>query len=538
MHMRALSRPCQAFPLDQGNTGLIAMLRAGGGYPVLAALFIAMALAYCAGARAQDGGAALVIGNSRYESLPAIESARTDTQQMALALQAAGFKVLRAGDVDKTIFDALLGKFEGLLNPEGTSVFYYAGHSVQISGENHIIPVDVALADGVASETINISDILARMRAKSKRSILILDACRSLPGLSKDGGTLSPGCAKQSVSAGMLVILAAEPGDPLAQDSLLAPSFIARAFKPGKDISAALAEVRQDIIDKSKGGQVIYYNSALEESEFTLNSTSKAEPTEPVQPNPPPQPTGPVTPPPTETGGTQGDCASLCPEMVSILAGSFEMGNASGESDEKPVHQVSIQAFSLGRYEVSIGEWRKCVTDGKCRDPGKAQASNAGDIPVYNVTWEDAVAYANWLSGVTGKHYRLPTEAEWEYAARAGTSFAFSGGSDPSPDIVDCKDCGAEGKRPAPHGRGLAPNAFGLSGMSGGVAEWVMDCWLPNYGKHRSDGTAVEVANCSKRVLRGGSWRDDRKHVTVTKRAYYDQDVPYPNNGLRVARDN
>ena len=566
MQLRAMGSSGQRSPLHEGEIELSAMRPAGMQYPkgnlprviaklvgkfgpyVFGAVFVAILSVTFSDARAEDIGAALVIGNSSYESLPVMESVKSDTRQVASALNAAGFHVLRAADADRTIFDAMFGKFEGLLNAGQTSVFYYAGHSVQISGQNYIVPTDVALSEGAESETIRISDILARMKAKSKRSILILDACRSLPGLDEGAGSLKSGCARQNVAAGTLVILAAEPGDPLAQDSLLAANFIARVLKPGKDINAALAEVRQDIIDKTEGGQVIYYNSALEEFEFTLNSTGTApppEPTEPPQPDQPVeaiQPDQPAEPPtplqPADTGNAQSDCADKCPDMVSIPAGTFRMGNPSGDPSVKPAHEVTVAAFALGQYEVSIGEWRKCLADGKCRDLGKKQEANDDNVPVYNVTWDDAVAYADWLSGMTGKHYRLPTEAEWEYAARAGTAFLYSGSDEPSPDVVDCKDCGDEGKRLLPRGRILKSNAFGLSGMSGGVSEWVEDCWVPNYEKHPNDGTAMEVANCAKRVLRGGSFRDDHKHVTVTSRAYYDHDVPYPNNGIRIARDN
>ena len=264
------------------------------------------------------------------------------------------------------------------------------------------------------------------------------------------------------------------------------------------------------------------------------------QPAIPAEPEPEPEVAvlAPPPPPAVETpevsdDGSFTDCAGHCPAMVNIPAGRFAMG--SGEGKEGPVHEVSVGAFALSRNEVTVVQWQACVAASKCRDPGAAVTGGGADLPVRNLTWDDAMAYAAWLSEVTGEAYRLPSEAEWEYAARAGTSHSYSGSAEASLDYVDCKDCGGAHKAPAPRGD-LLPNGFGLSGMSGGVADWVMDCWKPSYADAPTDGGA-RGGTCTQRVLRGGSWRDNQKHVRVTSRAFYDHDVPYPNNGLRIARD-
>jgi formylglycine-generating enzyme required for sulfatase activity len=221
--------------------------------------------------------------------------------------------------------------------------------------------------------------------------------------------------------------------------------------------------------------------------------------------------------------------------MVRIPSGSFEMGS-NGEASERPVHPVNVKSFAIGRREVTVAEWRACADGGGCPAVSEANATDAPDAPMHNLSWDDAVAYVTWLSKKTGKPYRLPSESEWEFAARAGTTGPYWWGSKIDAQFVSCKDCGGTYDKLAPPTRGVQPNPFGLVNVSGGVAEWVMDCWKPSYDGAPSDGTARD-GTCGERVLRGGSWRDDHSRVTVTSRGKYDHDVRYLNNGLRVARD-
>jgi formylglycine-generating enzyme required for sulfatase activity len=499
----------------------------------LAGTFIVLsALLGATPAIAENGNVALVIGNAHYDDLPPVMGADTDAGKMAIALRAAGFDVIPVDDIRSSGLQSALDSFGRRLEPSGTAFFYFAGHSIQVGKENMILPVDINAGNPAAGiqQSISVSEILSQIRSRSKRSIVVLDACRELPASFRLEETMKPGCARQNVSSGMLIVLASEPDQTLTEDSMLATIFIERALKPGKDINAALAETRQELIGKSDGGQVIYYNSGLEEPEFAINSGSGIIETPPSEAETPPVE---VAPPPETNAAICEDC----PEMVAVEGGTFQMGNPAGSSTEKPPHDRTVASFLIGRYEISIGQWRKCVAVEKCRDLGKQQAANADDVPVYNVTWDEAVAYADWLSGLTGRRFRLPTEAEWEFAARAGTNFAYSGSNRPEPEFVDCKDCGPPHKSSVPRSRDLQPNAFGLVGMSGGIAEWTADCWKPNYEGHPGDQRAVELPNCTRRVLRGGSFRNDRKHVTVTSRAFYDHDVAYPNNGFRLAGD-
>ncbi len=236
------------------------------------------------------------------------------------------------------------------------------------------------------------------------------------------------------------------------------------------------------------------------------------------------------------------DCPT-CPEMIVVPAGRFMMGSPDSESealaDERPQHPVTIaQAFAIGRYEVTFKEWDACVADGGCRgyrpdDKGWGR----GLRPVINMSWDDAQAYVTWLGKKTSKPYRLPSEAEWEYAARAGSTTRYWWGNDSGKNNANCDGCGSrwDGKQTAPVGS-FRPNDFGLSDTAGNVWEWVEDCWNENYHGAPSDGSAWLGGNCSEHVLRGGSWSDTPRDLRSAYRLRLRTGYLYYYLGFRVAR--
>ena len=158
--------------------------------------------------------------------------------------------------------------------------------------------------------------------------------------------------------------------------------------------------------------------------------------------------------------------------------------------------------------------------------------------PVYNLSWLDSQQYAKWLSKKTGKKYRVPSEAEWEYAARAGTKTEYWWGNAVGEGKANCKNCGGDWNRKRPAVvDSFAANAFGLQGMNGSVWEWVADCWYDSYKGAPADGKARQRSDCQSRVLRGGSWRNDGGYARSASRFNYDHDVRYVLNGFRVARN-
>ena len=203
------------------------------------------------------------------------------------------------------------------------------------------------------------------------------------------------------------------------------------------------------------------------------------------------------------------------PQMVVLPTGSFRMGSPSGETDrvsaEGPVRTVTIgKRIAMGRYEVTFAEYNR-FAEATSRTKPYDWDWGRGTRPVTDVSQTDAKAYATWLSAQTGKTYRLPSESEWEYAARAGTETAYSWGNEIGVNRANCDGCGSEwdGEQTAPVGR-FAANAFGLFDMHGNVWEWVEDCWHDNYKGAPTDGSAW-TTNCDDSgwaVVRGGSWFD------------------------------
>src|SRR5215472_7037245 len=236
-------------------------------------------------------------------------------------------------------------------------------------------------------------------------------------------------------------------------------------------------------------------------------------------------------------GGTKG------PEMVVVPAGSFQMGNVEGggEKGELPVHAVTIQKpFAIGRYEVTFNEYDQ-FAKATNRKPPADQGWGGGHRPVINVSWEDVNAYVKWLSEQTGKRYRLPTEAEWEYAARAGRETAYWWGNDFIKGMANCNGCGSQwdNKQTAPAGS-FKSNPFGLYDTAGNVWEWVEDCWHQNYIDAPSDGRAWREQNagqCGLRVFRGGSWNYGPVYLRSSFRGRGYADFRYVYIGFRLAQD-
>ena len=236
------------------------------------------------------------------------------------------------------------------------------------------------------------------------------------------------------------------------------------------------------------------------------------------------------------------DCPE-CPEMVPVATGYYLMGSASDENDradnEGPHHRVTIfKLLAVGKYEVTFAEWDACVAAGGCGghrpdDEGWGR----GRRPAINVSWRDAKAYVSWLSRKTGKRYRLLSESEWEYAARAGTTTRYSWGNDIGQNRANCEGCGSrwDNRQTAPVGS-FPANPFGLHDVHGNVWEWVEDCWNGNYRGAPTDAIAWMSGDCEKRVMRGGSWNFTPRHLRSAVRYWDTTGHRFKVIGFRVAR--
>ena len=239
--------------------------------------------------------------------------------------------------------------------------------------------------------------------------------------------------------------------------------------------------------------------------------------------------------------GTEFRDCPTCPELVVVPSGRFRMGCVSGRDcrdAEQPVHEVDVPLFALGVYEVRFEEYDRFVQATGHRRPTD-RGWGRGGRPVIDVSWEDAEAYVAWLSRETGEAYRLPSESEWEYAARAGTTTRYSWGQDVGRNRANCAGCGGrwdDANRTAPAGS-FAANGWGLHDMHGNVWEWVADCWHENYARAPRDGTAwTSGGNCSRRVLRGGSWNYFPVNLRSAIRTYNDAGARLDSGGFRVSR--
>jgi formylglycine-generating enzyme required for sulfatase activity/class 3 adenylate cyclase len=255
------------------------------------------------------------------------------------------------------------------------------------------------------------------------------------------------------------------------------------------------------------------------------------------------QPAPPTAPPAAKQATSQPQLAAPAtpatplppavrePEMTMLRGGSFAMGS-NEDVTEKPTHEVTIKPFAISRYPISVREWNECAAAKACA----FVATGKDDAPVTNVSWSDARQFAAWLAAATRKAYRLPSEAEWEYAARGGTQTRYWWGDQFQSGMANCKNCNdiAAAEQPIKAGS-FKPNPFGLYDMGGGVDQWVEDCWHKNYHGAPSDGSPWLENDCTSHVIRSGSWKNDARYARPANRDSYDTNVRYPTHGLRVA---
>ena len=226
--------------------------------------------------------------------------------------------------------------------------------------------------------------------------------------------------------------------------------------------------------------------------------------------------------------------------MVAVTAGTYRMGSQAGEPGALPEElggkPAPIAAFELAAQEVSYAQWQLCVKERACPAPQGMSGPELDKLPVTGISWDAAKGYADWLSKKTGASYRLPTEAEWEYAARAGASTTFPWGDRAGQDNAQCGQCGShlDFHRPAPVGSFKA--YAGLYDMVGNVYEWVDDCWHASHADDPKMTPAQATAACKKRVQKGGAFDSTSGDVRPVARTFGDRGSTDPRVGFRIAR--
>lgn len=554
---------------------------------VLLAVLAVLALAAPALAETR---VALVIGNSKYSGdLPKLTNPANDADLMANTLKGLGFKVVLQKDADIDKMKRAISEFGQLLTsagPTAVGLFYYAGHGMQVAGENYLIPLNAKIenAGDVDLFAVNANAILKQMEfAGNALNIIILDACRNNP-LSRGMRSADQGLARMDAPMGSFIAYSTSPGataaDGTGKNSPYTLALAKAMQKPGIPIEEAFRDARVDVIAATQKAQIPWESSSLTGAFSFKPGARKAETTElataaPQAPAPAlaePAPAARTPDPAAPKPAGKVPMCKDCPEMVSIPAGSFTMGSPDSEDDrnerEGPQTKINIRAFSMGKYAVTRGQFaefiqatgykpaRKCfaeVSHGKFDETGDASWKDPSfeqtdRDPVVCVNWNDAMAYVEWLSQATGQRYRLPSEAEWEYAARAGTTTSRIWGNDADDACSYANAADAQVKKKygwktvdcddgyvytSPVGK-FKPNKFGLYDMMGNTRQIVAGCLTDSIADLSKDGSANE--DCNKHPLRGSSWESYPTTIMrVACREWVGSEYAHLAYGFRVA---
>jgi formylglycine-generating enzyme required for sulfatase activity len=541
-------------------------------YRLLAAILAWLALSATAYAQGEQRFA-LVIGNEAYSgALTKLNRPHEDADKVGSALRATGFAVTPTKDQGRSDILKEVRIFADRLKaagPEAVGFFYYSGHGASaLVGDrrrNYMIPTGTAIEtpDDLVAEGIPLDDIIAILqRSKAKAIFIVFDACRSELPWSKGGA--DPDKAFNAVSAGpgMFIAYATAEGTSAPDDGAFAAALASQLVEPGRTHLAAFDAASRSVGRTRGVDRRPWYSNQIDDDIYfaagpTLpNATPGLRASIPIGTVSALLDKSPAAFAAAQSGrpvaertfrdrlqdGTEG------PDLVALPTGSFTMGSPANEpgrgSDEGPQRTVTIgRQIAVMKHEVTLAEFRRFVDatgrtiEGNCiadldGDGQFAQTAEAnwlspgfsqgGAQPVVCVSWDDAKAYAAWLSQQTGESYWLLSEAEWEYAARAGTTSAYSFGGDANAGCGYMNGADATAKQKYTSWTTLscndgylntvpvasyAANRFGLHDMHGNVWEWVEDCYEDSYAAGQaSDGTAFSKNSCSSRVARGGSW--------------------------------
>ena len=534
---------------------------------------------------------ALVIGNAAYPGAGALKNPVNDANDIAAKLKKLGFDVTVRTDMRYRDMLRSLTDFGDKVKEGSEALFFYAGHGMQVKGRNYLIPVDAEIRTegSVSSEAVDVDQLLDKL-SQARLSIVILDACRNNPFERRFRGG-GQGLAQINAPTGTLIAYATAPGKVAAdgdgRNGLYTQELLKAMDIPGMKIEDVFKRVRGNVIRVTGDAQTPWESSSLTgdfyfifqgptvvhvqqapvdpetdtwkaaESTNTESAyhayldaypkgryavaahirvnalktlaVASASPSVAVSPAPTFMPPASVMAAEKQrltAGNVFKDCAE-CPEMIMIPPGSFEMGSNNGDSDEKPVHSVTLKGFALSRTEVTQGQWREIIGNNP-----SSFSSCGDDCPVEQVNWYDAQEFIRRLSQKTGKTYRLPSESEWEYACRAGGTHAFCGSE--KIDSVAWFDSNSGVKTHSVAGK--QANAWGLYDMSGNVWEWTGDCWNSNYNNAPTDGSAWTTGDCSARVVRGGSWINKSFFTLSARRSWNVATLRNYNGGFRLVR--
>ena len=516
-----------------------------------------------------DRRTALVIGNSAYKTINPLPNPVNDATDMKAALEKLGFEVILKINADRSRIREAVRRFGDKIRQGGVGLFYYAGHGVQVDGINYIVPVgvDIKRRYDIEDQGLKMRYLLGAMEeANNKLNIIILDACRDNPFRGFSGRGSTRGLARMDAPTGSIIAYATGPGkkaaDGVGRNGTYTAQLLKNISSPGLSVQEMLNQTGLDVMRATSDEQVPWTSSTPVDKYYLAGGTPEAQPPGPQEKGP-----APAIPVPKDTW--TDPVTGM--EFTWVPAGCYLMGQTGTEKQylikevgeekykkwyerELPRHEVCVDGFWMAETEVTRGQFRQFInqtgyktdadkqgkayifnkeTDWKWKEmPGynweKTGYSQTDTHPAVCVSWNDANAFVKWLSKRAGRDFALPTEAQWEYAARGGTDFMRFWGTT---DSVACKyanvadkdnwnpsfPCSDGYKFTSPVGK-YDPNPFGLYDMLGNVWEWCEDVYDKNaYSKHNRNNPVVTTGG-SSRVYRGGSWRNDARSVRAGNR--------------------
>ena len=534
----------------------------------LALLLVGISLA-CAAPNAERR-IALVIGNAAYPSAP-LKNPVNDARDMASALRSLGFEVILRENAGLAQMEGAVNEFWGQLKKGGAGLFYFAGHGLQVNGRNYLVPVDARLEaeQDAKYKCMDAGLVLGRMEnAGNELNIIILDACRNNP-FARGWRSADVGLAKMDAPKGSIIAYATAPdsvaADGTGKNGLYTEKLLRAMRAQGQPVEQMFKRVRDEVMRATKDKQVPWESTSLR-GDFYFSpgagapTPAMAAPAMGAQPAllpaALPSPSAPAQQalaaspkqaPPAPAGehkaGDTWQDPTTGMEFVWVPSGEYEMGCGTWASDcfddEKPVHTVRLNGFWLGRYEVTNAEFRLYKPSHNSGYGGGAfndkSKSMNGDRQPACASWGTAKSYLQWLTKQGGGTFRLPTESEWEYAARSGGKpEVYAGGEDV--DMVAWYDKNSDDMT---SDVGLkAANGLGLHDMSGNIEEWCEDVYDSNaYASHVRDNPVNTKGDGKDRVLRGGLYYYGAKRVRTTYRSHTDTLLWAGCRGFRLVRN-
>ena len=520
---------------------------------------------------------ALVIGNAAYES-GALRNPINDARAMAKALADLSFEVTLKENLDQKQMKREIQAFGEKLRKGGVGLFYYAGHGIQENGRNYLLPVGAAIEHEkqVEYEAVDMGAVLSEIDyAHARMNIVILDACRDNP-FARSFRSISQGLASLDAPTGTLIAYATAPGsvanDGPGENGVYTGELIKAMVQPGLKIEDVFKQVRSAVREATGGRQVPWESSSLEGDFYFLWPPPK-HPVQPASIQPQLNASGAAeqrsASGPTEEPASRGEkpikTLKTWKEPVTGLVfvwapgGCFLMGSPQSEkdrsADEGPVHEVCVDGFWISQTVVTNAQFRQFQKDHDSRDYAGHSLNGDGQPAVY-LSWVDANNFSQWLTGQNGGQYnfRLPTEAEWEYACRAGSETSRYWGEDASraciyENVADYTAQRQLGIKPvhecddgyattAPVGS-FRPNALGLYDMLGNVLQWCADVYgVDSYVRHdRHNPQNADESMGQSRVIRGGCWRGSTGSIRCAIRGSGLPNSMKDDLGFRVVRE-